>query len=1036
MNRIKKITSLMFCVSIIMTQIGIPTQVLANTSEEVAELSNGTTITKLEWNNDPWAKGLDFSEIDKYSNNAIDKKYALSINEIFVNGIKYVKYDSDDNLAYEVSALALRIKPGAFKEGENKILIKAEGFKDKEIQFTKKGDAYTFVSQKDMNGNIPVDTNKQTLKSLIQEAKKIKKGSVSESAFTYLQEAINKAEAKLSTDNQDELLQAINELQKAMKATPSDILEDGVYTLSFKARKEGKQESSMLEGAFDPHVKLTVKNGQMTVSMLNTALVSFLLDFSIESNGVFKPAVMKPMGEQANDGTYKLKEFTIPIENLSILHKGGVLVTAMGGHLSDIGHYEKYTMLDMSFSDIKKGWEDYKYNIDEQNAPKGAEQIEKILIRNGYDTNKDGNISPEELSAIDGELDLNGERLTDISYLKGLANVRTLDLTGNLIEELPEGLLDNLPNLENLYLDANRIQSIPKDFFKNSKKLKQFYISSNKLSALHKADFKGLENIEDISAGNNLIMSVEPGTFDGFTKLYSLALAKNKLNELPLNLFRPLTSLRMVFLEENGLTSIPEDLAHAALLEKLYIGRNKITKLEKKTFENLTKLKLVNVRSNRIAKVDEGVFKNNNALEELNLFDNDLSKFSMNELPKHVNLSNMSLNLRMNHMAEIDSSLKGKLKENKFTPQKTEANLRLKVENNNLKWTQNLELLDLLKWYDSSIVASQKELHTVDEYKAMLQKQGFANKEIADILMENGYDWDIQTVLQKKSADGSFATVSSATTSEVKDQVTGEYKNLPEGTYRLLKTVYSTRSNRKEYDFSVISNEAVITRKSVAPTPTPIDPNINTNKTIHGEGVQVTGNVGKAVKIKVLPISEGKEVDAIRQYLQNSSSKQWFYDISLRDVLNNHVQPDGKVLVTLQLPQANMKGFKLYHYTNGKVKEVNILHTDENNVTFETTAFSVFAFAMIKDAEDNVVKEDVTGNRTQLQNGNKTRNVPSITPVSSHSKGQEQQLKVSTKTASVQTSDSTNFGGYIMLMLSSIGICIGMKVQRKKEIKK
>lgn len=912
MNRIKKITSLMLSVGIVMTQMGIPTQVSANTSEEIAELSNGTTITKLEWNSSPWAKGLDFSEIDKYSNNAIDKKYALSIKEVLVNGIKYIKdmNDSDENIIYEVSASGLRIKAGAFKEGDNTISIKAEGFKDKEIQFTKKGDIYTFVSQRDMNGDIPVDTNKQLLKNLIQEAKKMEKGSASETAFQTLQEAINKAEGKLATDNQDELLQAISDLQKAIKAfAPSDILENGVYTLSFKARKEGKQESSMLEGAFDPHVKLTVKDGKMTVSMLNTALVSFLLDFSIESNGVFQPAVMKPMGEQANDGSYKLKEFTIPIENLSTLHKGGVLVTAMGGHLSDIGHYEKYTMLDMTFSDIKKGWEDYKYNIDAQNAPKGAEQIEKILIRNGYDTDKDGKISPEELSAIDGELDLSGERLTDISYLKGLANVTTLDLTGNLIEVLPEGLLDNLPNLENLYLDANKIQSIPKDFFKNSKKLKQFYISSNKLSALHKADFKGLENIEDLSAGNNLIMSVEPGTFDGFTKLYSLALAKNKLSELPLNLLSPLTSLRMIFLEENGLTSIPEDLAHAALLEKLYIGRNKITKLEKKTFENLTKLKLVNARSNRIAKVDEGVFTNNNALEEINLFDNDLSKFSMNELPKLVDLSNISLNLRMNRMTEVDSSLKGELKENKFTPQKTEANLRLEVENTNLKWTQELELLDLLKWYDSSVAASQKELHTVDEYKAMLQEQGFANKEIADILMENGYDWDIQTELQKKNADGSFTTVSTATTSEVKDQVTGEYKNLPNGTYRLLKTVYSTRSNRKEYDFSVISNEASITRESVAPTPTPVDPNINTNKTIQGEGVQVTGNIGKAVKIEVLPISEGKEVDAIRKHLQNSSSKQWFYDISLKDVLNKHVQPDGKVLVTLQLPQANIHFF-------------------------------------------------------------------------------------------------------------------------------
>lgn len=114
---------------------------------------------------------------------------------------------------------------------------------------------------------------------------------------------------------------------------------------------------------------------------------------------------------------------------------------------------------------------------------------------------------------------------------------------------------------------------------------------------------------------------------------------------------------------------------------------------------------------------------------------------------------------------------------------------------------------------------------------------------------------------------------------------------------------------------------------------------------------------------------------------------------------------------------------------------MNILHTDQNNVTFETTAFSVFAFAMIKDAEDSVVKEDVTGNSSLPQNGNENINVPAITPVNSQSKGQVQP-KISTKAASVQTSDSTDFGRYIILMLSSVGVLIGMKVQRKRKGKK
>ena len=44
-----------------------------------------------------------------------------------------------------------------------------------------------------------------------------------------------------------------------------------------------------------------------------------------------------------------------------------------------------------------------------------------------------------------GPLDLSYQNLTDISLLTGLSDkVTSIDLTGNKIEELPEGMLDDL----------------------------------------------------------------------------------------------------------------------------------------------------------------------------------------------------------------------------------------------------------------------------------------------------------------------------------------------------------------------------------------------------------------------------------------------------------------------------------------------------------------------------------------------------------------------------------------------------------------
>lgn len=1000
-----------------MTQMGYPLKSLANTSTEVeASLENGPVITRLQWNNSSWAKGLEFEEIDKYSRTPIVKKYALAIKGVLVNGVAYLKdrNESQENHVFEVSASGLRIKPGTFVEGENVVLVKADGFHDKEIRFTKNSDVYAFVSQTDVSNTVSIDVDKTELQKVIAVAKRIEKGIASETAFQALQQAIHTAETvyATSTSTQDVLVQARKELQKAMDVfNPSNIVEDGVYTLSFKANKEGKTESSMLEGAFDPNVKLTIKDGNMTISMLNTALVNFLLDFSIESEGTFPKSVMRPMGEQSNDGTYKLKEFTMPITNLSVLHKGGVLVTAMGGQVTDIGNYNTYTKLDMTFFDMKKGWNDYQHNINEKNALKGAAQIEKLLVTLGYDSNNDGSISSDELAAITGNLDLSGERLTDISYLKGLSSkVTTLNLNGNQIETLPNGLLDNLTNLENLYVSANKIESIPKDFFKNNQKLKVFYISTNKLSALHTNDFKGLVDIQELSFGNNRIERVEPGAFDGFTHLTSLSFTQNKLTEFPLHLLRPLTSLRMIFLEGNGFTKIPEDLAFATKLEKLYIGKNKVTQLQKKTFKNLDKLRMVDVRSNRIGKVEHGVFSNNIALEEVNLFDNDLTAFSKRELPETADVANMSLNLRMNNMVEADVSLRDELKENKFSPQKTELKLQLRVEGNTLKWTQELDVLDLLYWYDSSIAMSQKELKNLDEYRAMLREKGFETKKIVDILDDNGYDWDIQTELQKKDENGRFMSVSSVTSSDVKDQLGGEFEGLSDGTYRLVKTVYGTRTGRKGYEFSVVSKEVAI---HVAPNPSDF------GQVIEGNGIKVVGNIGAAVKIEVSQITKGKEVDAIRTQLQNASSEQWFYNISLKDVLNNSVQPNGKVHVTILLPKVNLKNFKMYHYTNDMVEEVKIVNIDNGNVTFETSTFSVFALVSIQDPNAGV--EDT---RDASAPGNGQMQVPT-----SISNTKSASLR---KVGNVQTNDTTRVGLYIMGMLITMAVLVIIKVKKKK----
>lgn len=54
----------------------------------------------------------------------------------------------------------------------------------------------------------------------------------------------------------------------------------------------------------------------------------------------------------------------------------------MGGQITDIGNYEKYTKLDITFDkEIIAGWTGYQYEIDSQQQPEGNELLTSVLVK-------------------------------------------------------------------------------------------------------------------------------------------------------------------------------------------------------------------------------------------------------------------------------------------------------------------------------------------------------------------------------------------------------------------------------------------------------------------------------------------------------------------------------------------------------------------------------------------------------------------------------------------------------------------------------
>lgn len=755
-----------------------------------AEEKTGPQITKLDTHTS-WMDGsvdeILFPEIEHYSD------YENAITGVSVNGIDYVKdwNDDDSTLVFEFTYTGgMGVYLGAFKEGSNVIEIKAAGYQTKTIVVSREGDTYTFVSQSDGGSAVdPVPSLPATSPEVTQSPEASDAPEVTASARPELQ----------------------------------DPTEDGEYTVTFQSYKENSSEESMLGGFFANRAKLTVKDGTMKLSMLNTLYTSAMLDFTISSDGSFPDSERAGYGEQDSDGSYASIEYTIPVSTLSGSHKAAALVTMMQGSEEDKGNYDKYTKADFVFTSIAKGWDGY--------VTTGKQALVDALVARGYDTNDDGDISEDEIAAISEDLDLNNCGLTDISLLKGLTDkVTSIDLSENNLTEIPDGLFDNMTNLEAVYLNTNYLVSLPKDLFKNNKNLEWINLRSNKLSYVDKDTFAELPALKYLELDNNDIITVEDGALRGDTAMEQFAISGNILSSLPEDLFDSCENVDFINIAGNQFTRLPKCINRAKKLRKLIAYNNALTDISDIDYSQMSELVEVDFMKNYIEEIPDKAFANNKKMLAVDLHDNQLTNISGDIFADTFDNGRddgklQKLDVTMNNIKVVDPALMKKcdMSINKFYPQKTALSMTLsKGENGVLQLDQELSMLDLVLWYDSTASDEKRELETVEDYKDMLEQNGWDDKAISEVMAEK-YEWDIITELQKKNADGTWETISEETESDKAENLSESFTVDKPGIYRVVKAVNTTLNGMKQYRFTAYSNVCDTQETPATDAPAPSD---------------------------------------------------------------------------------------------------------------------------------------------------------------------------------------------------------------------
>ena len=206
----------------------------------------------------------------------------------------------------------------------------------------------------------------------------------------------------------------------------------------------------------------------------------------------------------------------------------------------------------------------------------------------GWDKNDDGTVSLtdanlEKIRAVT-ELNIIGQKLTDLSGIEWFTGLTTLDCDNNQLTELD---VSANTALTSLHCDDNQLTSL--DVSANTK-LRQLYCSSNQLTEL---DVKANTALEYLYCSSNQLTELD---VSANTKLRQLYCSSNQLTELDVSANTKLTSLHC---SSNQLTSL--DVSANTALWDLACYLNRLTTLD---VSANTALQLLSCQSNQLTELD------------------------------------------------------------------------------------------------------------------------------------------------------------------------------------------------------------------------------------------------------------------------------------------------------------------------------------------------------------------------------------------------------------------------------------------------
>ncbi|CAL8100961.1 unnamed protein product [Orchesella dallaii] len=245
---------------------------------------------------------------------------------------------------------------------------------------------------------------------------------------------------------------------------------------------------------------------------------------------------------------------------------------------------------------------------------------------------------------------------------QGLSSLelKTLDLSNNLITTTFDIFFEKKLNVGILKLNYNRISSVPPFAFQNFRRASSVSLAFNPIDSLVDDAFKDAE-IEELDISNCFIREVQPKAFRGLENtLISLDMSSNNITELPFELFSNFDRLRHLNLDQNRLKINPDGLDNFRLftLYRFSIVGDMMAPFSMEDIQLMRNLRSLNISNFGMASLTPEVFSGLGlAVEDIKISQGKLKTIKAGAFSSLTGLK--SIDISENRIERIEEAFEG-----------------------------------------------------------------------------------------------------------------------------------------------------------------------------------------------------------------------------------------------------------------------------------------------------------------------------------------------------------------------------------------